>query len=202
MRTSFITLLLLAFVPGMLRGLDAPPRAPRTEVSSSPRILLSSTDLQSVRIALLETLDLSPVYEITVALPEGQTFSPGTLVDYEIRGMDGTALGGGMFLAAPKMIGPLGNTLTAHTGFSGLKLDPRQVVFFKLLGAGYPAPRRTAESPQPEKQVITDTCTTYCDLCGDKAALLCSHGVSTFSCSCSDSSRMCSFSCQSGGPPV
>lgn len=147
MPTSALALLLLLTpFSGDLLGLEGPKRAPGTGAPTSPRILLASTELQSVKVAPLDTLDQTSVYELTVGLPEGQAFAPGTMVEYEIYAVDGTALGGGLFLVTPKMTDPRSNTLTALTGFGGIKLQPQQVMIFKLLAAGGTAPR-PAEPP-------------------------------------------------------
>lgn len=173
---------------------------------STPRILLASADLQAVKIEPLKTLDKTSVYQLTLSLREGQEFLRGAEVEYEIHALDGSALGGGMFTVDQQMLTSGGNTLTVLTGFSGLKLSPQQLMIFKLADPGFAQTRPQASGRSAEKQIITDTCTTFCDRCGDRAESLCTNGASTYSCECSETSRSCEFTCQSGSgtskPPV
>lgn len=46
-----------------------------------------------------------------------------------------------------------------------------------------------------QKQYPFRGCTTFCDSCAEKAASLCGSGVSEYSCSCTESSSSCSFTC-------
>ena len=190
---------LLGLASAYVMHLDAAPRV--SQDPPSPRILLVSSELQAVKIEPLKTLDRTSVYQLTIALREDQKFQPGTIVEYEVHATDGTAVGGGMFSVEQQMLSPGGDTLTVLTGFSGMKLHSRQLMLFKLAEAIF-TPSRPPSGGPSEKQIITDTCTTFCDSCGDRAEALCTSGASTYSCECSDTSRSCEFTCQSGGSPA
>lgn len=196
---TVFALFLAAALGGESWGLGDSPRTSRPAGWSSPRLLVASADLESVTIEPLETLDRAAVYQLTVALREGQELQPGMEVVYEVHAMDGTAVGGGMFAVTQGMLGPDGNNLSVLTGFGGLKLNSQQLVIFKLTDPGLtPArPREGGRLPGTSKQIITDTCTTFCDRCADNAGSLCSQGAASYSCNCSDLSRSCTFTCQS-----
>jgi hypothetical protein len=107
-----------------------------------------------------------------------------------------------MFSVEQQMLSPGRNELTVLTGFSGMKLHDRQLMLFKLVEPIFTPSKPPASGGPSEKQIITDTCTTFCDTCGDRAESLCTSGASTYSCECSDTSRSCEFTCQSGGSPA
>jgi hypothetical protein len=180
-------------------GLGESPRTNRSAGWSSPRFLLASAELESVKIEPLKTLDRAAVYQLTVALRQGQKLLPGMEVEYEVHAIDGMAIGGGMFAVHQEMLAPGGNSLSVLTGFGGLKLHPRQLIIFKLGDPGFTPEKPAEHGPLAgqNKQVITDTCTTFCDRCADNAGSLCSQGAGTYSCNCSDVSRSCEFTCQS-----
>ncbi len=189
--------LMLVAVGSASWGLGESPRSGRTEGWSSPRMLLASSELEAVKLDPVKTLDGTAVYRLTAALRNGQEFTEGTELQYEVRAGDGTSLGGGRFTVSAEMLAPGGNSLSVLTGLGGLRPDSRQLILVTL-----------ARPPFDFEKNITDTCTTFCDRCSDNAKDLCSNGASSYSCNCADTTRSCTFTCQSSSsgqptkPPV
>lgn len=49
-------------------------------------------------------------------------------------------------------------------------------------------------------KVPISSCTTFCDRCADRASNLCSQGVESYSCSCTQETASCSFKCATATP--
>ena len=155
----------------------------------------ASRSIAPADVQLVETLDGSRMYRLTVQLDNKP--SADTTVEYQILTAGGVVAGGGMFTVRPDMMSPDGEAVTALTGFGGLDMSLGYRVVAEVAGAS----RGSAVKSIAEAQ-ITDTCTTFCDRCSDKAASLCTNGVSTYRCSCASESRSCNFTCGSSKPPV
>jgi hypothetical protein len=91
------------------------------------------------------------------------------------------------------MIEPHSGSVTVLAGFTGIKIQPGQSVLARFIDDEL--------TVKPMAKQFTDTCTTFCDRCSDKAEAVCNNGVSTLNCSCGDSARTCSYTCFSK-PPV
>ena len=163
--------------------------AASADARSVPRSIVTA-DVQPV-----ETLDGSRIYRLTVHF-DGKPLTD-TMVEYQILSSGGAVAGGGMFTVQPEMVTSDGDAVTALTGFGGLEMSLGYRVVAEVTGTG----RSTSVKSITESQ-ITDTCTTFCDRCSDKAAALCANGVSTYSCSCASESRSCNFTCGSSKPQV
>lgn len=157
----------------------------------------ASRSIAPADVQLVETLDGSRIYRLTVQLGDKPSDSAADTVEYQVLTAGGVVAGGGMFTVRPDMMTPDGEAVTALTGFGGLDMSLGYRVVAEVTGAS----RGSAVKSIAEQQ-ITDTCTTFCDRCSDKAAPLCTNGVSTYSCSCASESRSCNFTCGSSKPPV
>lgn len=144
----------------------------------------------------VETLDGTRVYHLTVHFM--QPLPADAAIEYLILSADGTIAGGGQFSVRPDMVAPEGDAVSMLTGFGGLDMSRGYRIVAEVTRA---IPERTRKA-LTESQ-ITDTCTTFCDRCSDKAVAVCTNGVSTYNCGCSGESRTCNYSCFGGGkPPV
>jgi hypothetical protein len=180
-----------------LQAAEPAPRSARIQSSQSPRLFLESAEIESAEIKPVQALDGTSLYRLTLSFGDLQRPLTGINVEYEIRGVEGTTAGGGMFTVAPEMVTPDRKGISALTGFGGLKIGPKHLVMVRVADSGFASAGRRGQ----EKN-ITDTCTTYCDSCADKGAALCTQGVSSYSCSCGPDTRSCSFTCQAGKPQV
>jgi hypothetical protein len=162
-----------------------------------PRIVANSyTEKVTVTGAAIEpvpTVDGTPLYKIRFDLAGSRTTPRDVMVEYEIQDSGGAVLGGGSFLVRSDMIDPHSGSVTVLAGFTGIKVQPGQLVLARFVDDELAA-------KSPAKQ-FTDTCTTFCDHCSDKAEAVCVNGVSSLNCSCGDNARTCSYSCASR-PPV
>jgi hypothetical protein len=192
-----VALLAVGTIAVELQLAEASPRSPRIEGSPSPRFFLESPEIESAELKPVHALDGTSLYRLNLTFGELRKPLSSLNVEYEIRGVDGTTAGGGMFTVAPEMLTPDKKGVSVLTGFGGLKVTPKHLLLVRVGELGY-AP----EEGRNQEKNITDTCTTYCDACADKAAALCSQGVNTYSCSCGPDTRACTFSCQSGKPQV
>lgn len=117
-------------------ALGESPRTSRMEGWASPRILLASANLESVKLEPLKTVDKTEVYQLSLALREGKRLLPGMEVQYEVHAIDGAAVGGGMFSVTQEMLTSGGNALSVLTGLGGLNLSSRHLLIFKLNDPG------------------------------------------------------------------
>jgi len=131
------------------------------------------------------TVDGTPVYKIRFDLAGPRKPLHGVMVEYEIQDASGAALGGGSFLVRPAMIDPRSGSVTVLAGFTGIKIQPGQLVLARFVDDELAA--------NPTAKQFTDTCTTFCDHCSDKADAVCTNGVNNLNCSCGDSARSCSY---------
>jgi hypothetical protein len=152
---------------------------------------MAPADVQTV-----ETLDGTRIYRLTVQL-DARKPSTDTVVEYQILTAGGTVAGGGMFAVRPDMMTADGETVSVLNGFGGLDMSLGYRVVAEVAESSRGRSVQSVAEPQ-----ITDTCTLFCDRCSDKAAALCTNGVSTYSCSCGTESRSCNFTCGGGRPPV
>lgn len=190
-------------IPLLAQPLAAGP-VPRV-VANSESLRLQVTGAQLDR---LETLDRAPVYRLELRLAERPATLAGVEVEYEVLADDGRALGGGMFTLHSGMLAPGGEALNVLTGFGGLDLGAANLLLVRLSDGGGlpprgPRSRAGAAAAPPANPQIVDTCTTFCDKCAGNAENLCgSAGTQSYTCSCSDGSRSCSFTCRTGKPQV
>lgn len=147
----------------------------------------------------MDTLDGARVYQLTIHLT--QPLPPGAAIEYLILSADGVVAGGGQFSVRPDMMTPEGNAVSVLSGFGGLDMSLGYRIVADVIDVIKASPERSPRSLTGAQ--ITDTCTTFCDRCADKAASLCTNGVATYNCSCSGESRNCNYTCLAGGkPPV
>lgn len=174
---------------------------PRTATSLLLLLLLATTvsarsGAPASEVEPVETLDGTRVYQLT--LHPAQPLAAGAVVEYLILAADGVVAGGGQFSVRPDMMTPDGNAVSVLTGFGGLDMSLGYRIVADITKAG---PERSPRSLTGAQ--ITDTCTTFCDRCSDKAASLCTNGVATYNCGCSGESRNCNYTCFAGSkPPV
>ncbi|HEV2845072.1 MAG TPA: hypothetical protein VG477_09525, partial [Thermoanaerobaculia bacterium] len=126
-----LTVVLAAALLGSA-ALGESPRTSRMDGWASPRVLLASADLESVKLEPLKTLDKTEVYQLSIALREGEKLLPGMEVEYEVHAIDGAAVGGGLFSVTQEMLASGGNSLSVLTGLGGLNLSSRHLLIFKL----------------------------------------------------------------------
>ena len=182
-QARFLGLVLLA---GLLAA-SAPALAQRGR--RAPQLVASSQakNLAVVggEIELVDTADRSPLYRLRFELSDGQQPLAELGVEYELQDVvSQSVLGGGFFTVRPSMIDRRGREVTALVGFDGVELRQNHLVLARLVDA-----------PWAPKSGITDTCTTFCDHCSDKAEAVCTAGVAELNCNCSDNHRTCSYKC-------